>query len=151
MSPFICLCPGDSQPVFFQLFLVSFLRFHRRIRLSPPLLWYLLRDFTPSILLAPEAPNTFNASIHTFYLDGVDIGYPCFHDICSAIPEPNGCVLFHLFIRLVSSCDYLRPEHRHLEKVSAKNCSLSPKQSHANSAFNETPVNRICCHFEFFN
>ena len=94
--------------------------------------------------------STFNASIHTFYLDGVDIGYPCFHDICSAIPEPNGCVLFHLFIRLVSSCDYLRPEHRHLEKVSAKNCSLSPKQSHANSAFNETPVNSICCHFEFF-
>ena len=58
MSPFICLCPGDSQPVFFQLFLVSFLRFHRRIRLSPPLLWYLLRDFTPSILLAPEALST---------------------------------------------------------------------------------------------
>ena len=80
----------------------------------------------------------------------VDIGYPCFHDICSAILKPNGCVLFHLFIRLISSCDYLRPEHRHLEKVSAKSCSLSPKQSHANSAFNESPVISICWYFEFF-
>ena len=80
----------------------------------------------------------------------VDIGYPCFHDICSAILKPKGCVLFHLFIRLVSSCDYLRPEHRHLEKVSSKGCSVSRKQSHANSAFNESPVNSICCHFEFF-
>ena len=73
----------------------------------------------------------------------VGIGYPCFHDICSAILKPNGCVLFNFIIRLVSSCDYLRPEHRHLEKVSAKSCSLSPKQSHANSAFNESPVNSV--------
>ena len=151
MSPFIFLCPGDSQPVCSSSFsynhsygfIAGFVYHHRCFDIC----WEILRH-----LLATEAPNTFNASIQTFYLDGVhvDIGYPCFHDICSAIPKPNGCVLFHLFIRLVSSCDYLRPEHRRLGKVSAKNFSLSPKQSHANSAFNETPVNSICCHFELF-
>ena len=47
-------------------------------------------------LLALEPPNTFNASMQTCYLDG----YPCFHDICSAILKPHVCVLFHLFYGL---------------------------------------------------
>ena len=51
-------------------------------------------------LLAIEPPNTFNASIQTCYLDGVDIGYPCLHDICSAILKAHVCVLFHLFYGL---------------------------------------------------
>ena len=103
MSPFIFLCPGDSQPVCSSSFsynhsygfIAGFVYHHRCFDIC----WEILRH-----LLAPEAPNTFNASIQTFYLDGVDIGYPCFHDICSAIPKPNGCVLFYGLFLLVTIC-----------------------------------------------
>ena len=103
MSPFIFLCPGDSQPVCSSSFsynhsygfIAGFVYHHRCFDIC----WEILRH-----LLAPEAPNTFNASIQTFYLDGVDIGYPCFHDICSAIPKPNDCVLFYGLFLLVTIC-----------------------------------------------
>ena len=56
-----------------------------------------------------------------------------------------------LYIRLVTNCDYLRPQHPYLEKDSAKICSLLPKQTHANPAFDESPVISICWHFEFLD
>ena len=56
-----------ATSLFFQLFLKSFLRFHRRLRLSPPLLWYLLRDFTPSI--GPWSTEHFQRE-HTDFLFG---------------------------------------------------------------------------------
>ena len=103
MSPFIFLCPGDSQPVCSSSFsynhsygfIAGFVYHHRCFDICLEILRH---------LLAPEEPNTFNASIQTFYLDGVDIGYPCFHDICSAIPKPNDCVLFYGLFLLVTIC-----------------------------------------------
>ena len=60
-----------------------------------------------------------------------------FHGLHPALPlqEYACCFHFRYFIQLVCNCDYLRPQHHYLEKDSAKICSLSPKQSHANPAF----------------
>lgn len=138
-----------ATSLFFQLFLQSFLRFHRRLPLSPPLLWYLVRDFyaiywplnhrtlsTPACRLVIWTAWILAILVSTIYV----------------LPflSPMSVYSFTCFTACFFLWHNLRPEHRHLEKVSAKNCSLTPKQSHANPAFNESPVNSICCHFEFF-
>ena len=57
------------------------------------------------------------------YFDGVEVNFSS--HVSSATPhqQPTGSECLHLFIRFVSSCDYLLPQLQHLEKVSAKNCS----------------------------
>ena len=75
------------------------------------------------------------------YFDGVNVSF--FSHGFSATPhqQTTGSECFHFFIWFVSSCDYLLPQHQYLEKVSAKNCSsLSPKESTAKPAFNESLV-----------
>ena len=83
---------------------------------------------------------------------GLDIGYLIFYGLHIAFPlESASFFRFRYFIRLATNCDYLRPQHRYLEKDSAKIRSLSPKQRHANPAFNESPVISICWYFEFLD
>ena len=106
--------------------------------------WEILRH-----LLAAEAPNTFCASVQACYFDGVVIGYPWFYFyfFSTKILKHSGFVFFAVFIRLVYCSDYLQPEHRYLEKVSAKNCSSSPKQSLAKQTPNEHLI--ICISYRF--
>ena len=76
--------------------------------------------------------------------ESVVIGYPWFYlyFFSTKILKYSGFVFFAVFIRLVYCSDYLRPEHRYLEKVSAKNSSSSPKQSLAKLTPNEDLI--IC-------
>ena len=102
--------------------------------------------------LAAEAPNTFHATIQACYFDGLDIGYLIFYGLYIAFPlESASCFRFRYFIRLVTNCNYLRPQHRYLEKDSAKICFLLPKQTNANPAFDESPVISICWYLEFLD
>ena len=57
------------------------------------------------------------SSIQACYFDGVDVGYPVFHGLCPTFLEPNDVIQFPVFIHLASRIDYLRPQHRYLEKV----------------------------------
>ena len=109
-----------------------------------PLLWYLLKDFMPfSGRWSTEHFPRENTSLLFWWLGHWLSYFLRFIDCFSAWV----CELFSLsllYIRLVTNCDYLRPQHRYLEKDSAKICSLLPKQTHANPAFDESPVITIC-------
>ena len=110
--------PGESwKPVI--IWKIFFPQNHPRVFLTG-LFYYRCFDICWEILrhlLSIKAPNTFYASIQACYFDGVDDGYPVFHGLCPTFLEPNGVVQFPVFIRLISSPDYLRPQHRYLEKV----------------------------------
>ena len=88
------------------------------------------------LLLSEIAAERFNAiywplnhqtismrAVMACYFDGVEVNFSS--HVSSATPhqQPTGSECLHLFIRFVSSCDYLLPQLQHLEKVSAKNCS----------------------------
>ena len=106
--------------------------------------WEILRH-----LLAAEAPNTFCASVQACYFDAVDFEYPWFYfySFSPALRKRSEFIFWTMFVRLVYCSDYLRPEHRYLEKVSAKNCSSSPKQSLAKQTPNEDLI--ICISYRF--
>ena len=85
-------------------------------------------------LLASETSNNFNASM-ACYFDGVDVSFSS-HGF-SATPHQlptTGSECFHLFLRFVSSCDYLLPQHQYLEKSFSKKLFLIiTKTEHSNS------------------
>ena len=92
------------------------------------------------------------ASLPLFVYLVLDIGYLIFYGLYIAFPlESASFFRFRYFIRLVTNCDYLRPQHRYLEKDSAKICSLLPKQTHANPAFDESTVIGVCWYLEFLD
>ena len=91
--------------------------------------------FITAVLMAAERFNAIYwplnhqtismRAVMACYFDGVEVNSSS--HVSSATPnqQPTGSECFHLFIRFVSSYDYLSAPStsQHLEKVSAKNCS----------------------------
>ena len=135
----------ERSPFFLKVIIVSF---------CPSLVYYRCFDICWEILrhlLAAEAPNTFYASIQACYFHGVVIGYPWFYFyiFSTKILKYRGLVFFTVFVRLVYCSDYLRPEHRYLEKISTKNCSSFAQQSFAKPALNKGFDVCFCYGFKF--